>query len=107
MRAPALFGVGGKDFERRERTSKGVLFRHVEPWASPQSVFHGLRLLFAKGTQWVRGEIEKIYLRFKGRCVSGSKALKEDCARTIDNCFAISGPGESTIHLRCSRTSWW
>ncbi len=49
------FRVSGKDLEERRRTSKDILSSCIEPGASPQSVFGCLRLLFTKGTQWVRG----------------------------------------------------
>ncbi len=43
------FGEGGKDLEGGEN----VFSRYIEPGASPQLVFDCLRLLFARGTQWV------------------------------------------------------
>ncbi len=58
------FGVGGKELERRERTSKVVLSRLVEHWASPSPVFYGLRPLFAKGAQCVK-EIDVQFQRYQ------------------------------------------
>ncbi len=62
-------------FEGWRRTSKGVLFRRIEPGASPQPVFDFLRLPFTKGTPWVCGGVEEIGVGFQQLSVTGSKAL--------------------------------
>ncbi len=52
-------------------------------------MFDCLRLLFAKGTQWVCGGVEVIGVGFQQMSMTGSKARKEDRIRTIANSLAI------------------
>ncbi len=101
------FGVGSKDLEGWRRTSKGVLSSCIEPGASLQPVFDCLRLLFAKGTQWVCGRVKEIYVGFQQRSVAGSKARKEDRVLMVANGLPIFRPGEPAIHLHCLGIFWW
>ncbi len=75
--------VGGKDLEERTRTSKDVLSSHIEPEASPQSVFAWLRIIFTKGIQWVCGGVEQIGVGLQQRGVTSSKARKDDVAEAL------------------------
>ncbi len=72
----------------RGRTSKDVLSRCIEPWAPPHPVFYGLFLNFAKRARWICGRTGEMDVRFQERCVTGSKARKDDRVRTVAICFA-------------------
>ncbi len=52
-----------------------------------ESVFYGLRLLFAKGKLWICEEVEEIRDNYQKRSVVGSKARKVDRANMIVYCF--------------------
>ncbi len=75
-----------------------------EPGASPQPVSDGLRLLFAKKTQWVCEGVEKICVGFQQRNV---KARKEDRVRIVSDGLAILRTGEPAIHLFRPQICWW
>ncbi len=71
-------------------------------------MFDRLRLLFAKGTQGVCGEVEEIGVGFQQWGVAGLQARKEDRVRLVASGRAILGPGEPAIHLHCPRICrWW
>ncbi len=73
----------------------------LNPGASPQPVFHYLRLLLAKGTQWVCGGFEEICVGFQKRSGTDSEAC------TFANAFAVFKPGKHTIYFRCPPRWWW
>ncbi len=61
------FRTGVNDMEWWKRTSKHGLFYRIDPGASPRPVFHYLRFLLAKGTQWVCGGVEETGVGFQKR----------------------------------------
>ncbi len=68
-----LFGVGGEYLKEWRKPSKDLLSSCIEPGAFPQLVFDGLRLLFAKRTQWIREMVEEVGVRSQERVVTGSQ----------------------------------
>ncbi len=65
-----IFGVGSEDLEGRERTSKDVSSRRIEPVAPPRPVFDFPRPLFAKATQLACGDVKEIGVRIQQRNVT-------------------------------------
>ncbi len=74
---------------RTLRVGGGLPIESHRDWASPQVVIDCLGLLFAKGTQWVCGGVEKMGVGFQQWSMTGLKVHKDDRIHTIAIGFAI------------------
>ncbi len=64
-------------------------------------MFDDLRLLFAKGIQWVCGGVEEIDVGFQQWSVADSEVREEDRVRSAGSCHASLGLEEPAMHLHC------
>ncbi len=69
-----IIRIDGYRTEVRRRVSNYVLICGIEPGASAQSVFYGMRLLLAKGTGWICGGVEEASICLQERCDQGRYA---------------------------------